>query len=156
MSLSIPEFLSQKGSVELICEIDPQGSHFGDLEEELENIISHDTLAKRLDDGYDASLIEVRGVTGEQGVGGIHKLTSWGEDIQKFFRNIGLVALHEERKRNLRQFKEKQELAEGFLSESYDEFFIEFQKPRGELMRVPNMVDAWDEYLEGNESEETD
>lgn len=99
MSLSVSEFLTGKGAVELLCEVDPNGSRFKNLEDEVP--VSKQTLTNRLGEGVEASLLEREFITAERGTSHVYALTPKGATFRRVLEESATVITY-------RQFKEVQ------------------------------------------------
>lgn len=109
MPLSTAEYLAQKGAVELICEIDPFGSRFDDLVEQIP--VSRPTTSLRLEQGREAQLFERKALGGERGTTHLHVLTDKGARIRLLFDDNGVTADYRNYKTALRRFQEKEKWA---------------------------------------------
>jgi DNA-binding HxlR family transcriptional regulator len=93
MPISIDEYLSLKGSVELLCEINPHGSRFEALLAELP--ITRPTLTDRLAQGREASLLDREAVSGELGTTHTHVLSPKGATIRLWLDDNGVTVGYE-------------------------------------------------------------
>ncbi|WP_152417817.1 hypothetical protein [Haloferax mucosum] len=107
MPLSTRAYLSRKGTLELLCEINPAGSRFDDLVDELS--ISRPTLATRITEGSELSLIEQKAVSGERGTTHKHVLTPRGATLRVRMFEEGLVLSYRQYKNARKQFEENSE-----------------------------------------------
>lgn len=120
MPYSIDEYLSLKGAVELICEIDPYGSRFDDLVAELP--ISRPTVSNRLAEGREASILEVEAISGEQGTTHKHVLTEKGALVRLELEKNGTVVAWESYKQARRQFLQRTTASKSEIAENKDTF----------------------------------
>lgn len=107
MPISIDEYLSQKGAVELLCEIDPHGSGFEELLAELP--ISRPTLTDRLAQGREASLLALEGISGERGATHQHVLSPQGATIRLWLDDNGVTTGYERYKQTRKEFHDQVE-----------------------------------------------
>lgn len=103
MSLSTRAYLSRKGTVELLCEINPEGSRFEELVDEVP--VSRPTLSKRLAEGREVSILERQPITGAQGTTHEHNLTPRGATVRMRLFEQGLVLEFQQYKQARKQFK---------------------------------------------------
>lgn len=103
MTLSARAYLSRKGTLELLCEIDPEGSRFDELVAEVS--VSRPTLSKRLAEGREVALLERQPISGEQGTTHEHTLTPRGATVRMRLFEQGLVLKYQQYKQARKQFK---------------------------------------------------
>lgn len=103
MSLSIEEYFSRKGAVELLCEIDPHGSQFNELASEM--FISRPTLTDRLDEGIELSLFDSEAGSGNHGRTHMYVLAPKGATIRRLLEENGVVITYEQLKTLRQQFE---------------------------------------------------
>lgn len=103
MTLSASDYLSNKGAIELLCEISPEGTRFEELVSEVP--VSRPTLSKRLAEGREVSLLKRQPITGEQGTTHEHTLTPRGATVRVRLFEQGLVLEYQQYKQALKQFK---------------------------------------------------
>ncbi|WP_324759954.1 hypothetical protein [Haloarcula montana] len=80
MPLSTSEYLSRKGTIEVLCAISPSGSQFEELVTEVS--ISRPTVSQRLTEGQEVSLLHRKAVTRPNGTTHLHALTPRGATIR--------------------------------------------------------------------------
>lgn len=100
-------YLRKKGAVRLLCEIDPQGSRYTDLDEALE--ISHSTVGERLGELKEVSLVQQEATTGGRGTTNLYKLTPKGATFRRALHESGTVMAHRQLKAARNQFELKKE-----------------------------------------------
>lgn len=100
-------YLRKKGAVRLLCEIDPQGSRYTDLDEALD--ISHSTVGERLGELKEVSLIQHEATTGGRGTTNLYKLTPKGATFRRALHESGTVMAHRQLKAARNQFELKNE-----------------------------------------------
>jgi len=103
MSLSARAYLSRKGAIALLCEIDPEGSRFGELVAELP--ISRPTVAERLGEGQEVELLERQPITGEHGTSHEYVFTPSGATLRNLLYHQGLVVEYQQYKQAREQFE---------------------------------------------------
>lgn len=119
MSNDLKDYLSQKGSVELICELGPHGARFKELDDALE--ISHQTIIDRLKDGQALSLIERELIEGERGTSHKYVLADKGRLLRVTMETSGVVESYYVLKESRKRFEENREEALELVNESADE-----------------------------------
>ncbi len=107
MSDSTYTYLRNKGAIRLLCEIDPQGSRYTDLDEALE--ISHSTVGERLGELKDVSLVHQEATSGGRGTTSLYKLTPKGATFRRALHESGTVMAHRQLKAARNQFERKNE-----------------------------------------------
>lgn len=105
MSLTIPDFLTKKGAVEVLCEIDPNGSRFKHLKRSVP--VSHQTLSDRLDEGVEVSLLNRKIITTERGTGHTYTLTPQGATFRRYLEESATVIAYRQFKQTRTQFRTK-------------------------------------------------
>lgn len=103
MPLSARAYLARKGTIELLCELDPEGSRFEELVAEVP--ISRPTVAKRLAEGQEVSLLEPQPITGERGTSHEYVFTPEGATLRNLLFQTGLVLEYQQYKQARRQFE---------------------------------------------------
>lgn len=103
MTLSARAYLSRKGTIELLCEINPEGSQFEELVAEVP--VSRPTLSKRLAEGREVALLERQSISGERGTTHKHTLTPRGATVRMRLFERGLVLDYQQYKQARKQFK---------------------------------------------------
>ena len=112
-------FLSEKGVVDIICELgENDGMRFSELEHEL--TISSSTLSERLDRGMDLALIDPEAKIGERGSVKFYRLTTVGRLALKLMDLTGV-------RRSYFKIKHHREELEANMSRLYD--LIEDEEP---------------------------
>lgn len=104
MPLSIDDFLNIKrtGAVELLCEIDPQGSTLDELDEEMD--AARNTINNRLAESRELGLTE-RKVVSEEGVRRRHVLTPKGATLRLRLDDSGTTGAYEQYKEARKRFE---------------------------------------------------
>lgn len=95
------EYLERKGVVELFCEIDPAGSQFAHLADELG--LSRTTLSKRLQEGEELGLLETVEAEG-RGTSHAYVLSEAGAEIRVYLNQRGMTEKHRQLKRLREEF----------------------------------------------------
>jgi len=109
MTLTVSEFLTGKGAVELLCEIDPNGSHYSDLDDRL--WISHQTLINRLSEGVEASLLQRELTSTDQGTSHKYVLSPKGATFRRVLEESAtVIAYHQFKQSRVRLEEKKQEM----------------------------------------------
>jgi DNA-binding HxlR family transcriptional regulator len=103
MTLSPSEYLSRKGTIELLCELSPEGSRFEELLDELP--ISRPTLSNRLTEGREVSFLEPRPIASEREGHQEYVFTPRGATIRVLLFQQGLVLEYQQYKLALKQFE---------------------------------------------------
>lgn len=135
MPISIDEYLSLKGSVELLCEIDPHGSRFEALLAELP--ISRPTLTNRLAQGREASLFDREAVSGERGTTHTHVLSPKGATLRLWLDDSGVTADYEHYKAARKRFREQAEWTRDEMREN-ETLFEDRGKNETNVLRLKN------------------
>ncbi|WP_139175841.1 hypothetical protein [Halobellus clavatus] len=107
MSLSVREFLTKQGAIELLCEINPFGSRFEELLEEVS--ISRPTLTNRLAEGREVGFFDLEAVSGDRGTTHAHVLTPKGATARNRLYEIGAVSSYRQYKNARKYFDEMKE-----------------------------------------------
>jgi len=110
----------------MLCEIEPQGSRYTDLDEALE--ISHSTVGERLGELMDASLIEQEATTGGRGTTNLYKLTPKGATFRRALHESGTVMAHRQLKAARNQFEHKNEEMQEWARTELPKFSDEHHK----------------------------
>ncbi|WP_139171270.1 hypothetical protein [Natronorubrum texcoconense] len=116
MERPIDEFLSKTGAIELLCEIDLDGSRFEDLNDDLP--VSRQTLAVRLREASEASLIEQETIQGERGTSHKHVLSEKGILLRMQLIKPEGVAKYHQYNDSRQQWDEKKEEIREIASEA--------------------------------------
>jgi len=119
MTLSARAYLSRKGTIELFCEINPEGSRFEELVSEVS--ITRPTLAKRLAEGREVSLLARQPITGERGSTNKHVLTPRGATVRMRLFEQGVVMDYRQYKQARKRYEvSSNEFAEAIATNPLD------------------------------------
>ena len=99
----VPAYLEAKGAVELLCEIEPDGSQFTRLVEE--SSVSRSTGSTRLREGEQLGLYKRREIEG-RGTSHAYHLTETGAKLRLYLDHTGLTERHRTIKAVRRRFDE--------------------------------------------------
>lgn len=105
MPFPVEAYLQQKGAIELLCELDPYGSRFEELLEDIP--ISRPTLSKRLAQAREASLLEREFETSGRGTTHRHVLTDKGAQLRLLLEDRGVTADYRNYKTAYNRFNER-------------------------------------------------
>lgn len=85
--MEVAEYIREKGAVELLCELEPDGVRYSDLEENMP--VAPNTVLKRASQGRKAGLVQVIGQARRRG--GMHKyaLTPKGARLVERLEDTG-------------------------------------------------------------------
>lgn len=114
MPLTVEDFLSRRGAVEVLCELDPHGTQFGELLCEVS--ISRPTLANRLAEGQEVELLGRKAVSGERGTTHIHVFAPKGATLRLWLDDSGVTAIYERYKEARKQFENQVEYTQESLT----------------------------------------
>lgn len=117
---SLDEFLAQKGAIQILCEISPDGSRWSDLESALD--ISHTTVSKRLDEAIAVSVIDLETIQDERGAGVQYVYTSKGIYLRVQFDNLGLTQAYYRFKEARDHYLDREAEARDWVSANKDQF----------------------------------
>lgn len=115
-------YLEAKGAVELLCEIEPNGSQFTRLVEE--STVSRSTVSTRLREGEELGLYERREIEG-RGTSHAYRLTEAGAKLRLYLDHTGLT----ERYRTIKALRRHFDEDVGELTEWARENEGEFEPP---------------------------
>jgi DNA-binding HxlR family transcriptional regulator len=135
MPLSIDDFLklTNTGAVELLCEIDPNGSTLDELDEEMD--AARSTINNRLAEARELGLME-RMVVSEEGVRRRHVLTPKGATLRLRLDDSGTTGAYEQYKEARKRFETHAEHIRGAVSD--EPTFYEKESDAGNLRRLQN------------------
>jgi len=100
---SLSDYLEAKGAVELLCEIEPDGSQFTRLVEE--STVSRSTVSTRLQEGEELGLYERHEIEG-RGTSHAYQLTETGARLRIYLDHTGLTERYRTIKALRQQFDE--------------------------------------------------
>jgi len=103
MIREVQEYISRKGALQVLCEIDPHGSRFEEFVDAV--TVSRPTLTNRLQEGQGISLLEVEAVHGERGTTHEYVLTPKGAVLRIWLDDMGMTRDYENMKRASKQFQ---------------------------------------------------
>lgn len=132
----LDRYLSKKGGIELICEINPRGSSFSELEEALP--ISHETLARRLEEAREASLISTEETSDEHGTTHIHSLTPDGATLRMWLDDMGATSEYHMYNKSRKRFHETAEEVRSTAKKSPDVIFSDGSTDIHYAMEIKN------------------
>jgi DNA-binding HxlR family transcriptional regulator len=107
MSKTELEFLSDKGTIQIFCEMATGGARFSELDDALN--ISHTTLKKRLREAEEFDFISTDTVDRSQGHTHQYVLTDRGARLVLQLRNEGVVESYLMWKESQKRFNEKRD-----------------------------------------------
>lgn len=116
MPSSIDEFLGLKGAVEILCEIEPDGTHFTELDEWIP--ASHDTIDNRLDEGEKLGLFEREPVAGQPGSSHKWVLSPVGARMQQELERRGAIEAYRVYRDATHRFEEKEDEFKAWVKEN--------------------------------------
>lgn len=116
MGVSGQQFLDSDGAIELLCELDPIGSQFSELDEELP--ISHTTLTTRLGEAQELTLIEKRLVEKNGKQVTVYSPTNSGARIMLELRRNGVVETYHVLKDMRSRFEKKSDAVREWVDEN--------------------------------------
>lgn len=153
MPLTIDEYLSQEGAMEILCEIDPDGSRFTDLDEAL--AISHTTLRKRLVEGIEVSLLDQQEPQTEEGAANLYMLSPKGATFRRALHESGTMVAHRQLKDARNQFNSKKEMMQEWARTELPKFNNEHHEGHLSLIQGGSDFYIVDEDLREYESQKT-
>ena len=86
--ITVSSYLNNRGAVELLCEIEPNGSQFTWLVDE--SPVSRSTVSSRLQEGEELGLYERREIEG-RGTSHTYQLTEKGAKLRLYLDHTGLA-----------------------------------------------------------------
>jgi len=101
--ITVSSYLGNRGAVELLCEIEPNGSQFTRLVEE--SPVSRSTVSSRLQEGEELGLYERREIEG-RGTSHTYQLTERGAKLRLYLDHTGLTERYHTIKALRQQFEE--------------------------------------------------
>ncbi|MFC7226801.1 winged helix-turn-helix transcriptional regulator [Salinirubellus salinus] len=101
--VTLSAHLGAKGAVELLCEINPDGSQFNRLVEGVS--VSRSTVSTRLQEGEELGLYERQEIQG-RGTSHAYQLTETGAGVRLYLDHSGLTERHRTIKMLRQQFDE--------------------------------------------------
>lgn len=126
------EILGNRWYIELLCEIDPDGSRFTDLEEELG--LATDTLSERLRKLTGLGLLDHVAQTGGRGTTAPYKLSPKGATFRRALHESGTVLLYRQLKAAQREFDGKKEEMADWAENELPKFDEEHHEGNLELL----------------------
>lgn len=103
----LEDYLSKRGTVELLCEINQSGSRYGELSEALD--ISTSTLTKRLKEGQDVLVIEMQAARRNRSPVNEYTLTKRGFRILYHMMDTNAIGAYQLYREAQAKFEEKAE-----------------------------------------------
>ncbi|WP_440765096.1 hypothetical protein [Natronorubrum sp. DTA7] len=140
MAIDRHEFLKKRGAIELLCEIDPRGSRWKELEPELSGIISKQTLATRLEQGRDVSLLDREPTDSETGSTNLHVFSPEGATLRLILEKSGTVRAYHQFKRSHNEFYNKSEQIQHWARRELDTFRPAQHEENFELLKETNEI----------------
>jgi len=101
---TVSDYLERKGAIELLCEIEPNGSQFSQLVGGVE--ITRNTVSSRLQEGEELGLIEKQDIQG-RGTDHAYRLTQAGAKLRLYLDHTGITEQYRIIKQLRRDFNER-------------------------------------------------
>lgn len=145
----LEDYLTRKGAVELLCEINQSGSRHGELFEALD--LSSATLSKRLGEGQDVMLLEVQAARRKGLSVKEYVLTQRGLQIRYHLMEVGTIGAYQMYREAKKKFEEKAEEAREWTAANSEQLAKEPHSIPG-----PGFFDDFEDRTRGSNEHSSD